>query len=228
MPAGACRLDMIRPVGMVKEQNIQLLTLLRSSTNPEAPWAWPKDDVFQTMFDDVIDLFDDLDIIAVALGARVDETSGIATVTLSTINLDLFYAVIDAIQAYKGVPDQVFVIYSKFEYVNHNTATIYVPKRFKRYGHRRIMRMLFSKYPRLALNYTLLLEHTFTEDIPGRRSRIDDQILVLGRISSPSSHNSRRQIRSTLMPTGGSPYEAGTDQTRTSGETQSRQKWYKL
>ena len=180
MPSGACRLDMIRPAGMVKEQNIQLLTLLRSHDKPEAPWTWPKDDILQTMFDDVVDLFEDNDIIVVALGARVDPDNGITTVTLSTINQGLFYSVIDAIQDYTGVKGHSFVVYSKFKYVNRNTATIYFPKRFKRFGHRCLMHMLFSRYPDLTSNYTLLLEQTFTEDLPGRKPRIGDQILVLG------------------------------------------------
>ena len=43
-----------------------------------------------------------------------------------------------------------------------------------------MLRTLFSKYPALSADYMLLHEHTFINDIPDRRPRIGDKILVIG------------------------------------------------
>ena len=157
-----------------------MLVLMRSLSDPEKDWAFPSEAVLDTMFDEVVEQCDDDDIVTVALGSRVDPLTRIATVTLSTLNLDLFFKIIDAIHNYNGHDGYGFITFSKAEYVSQNTATIYVPKRFQRYGHKRMFRVLFSKYPALSADYIMLHEHTFTEDIPGMRSRIGDKILVIG------------------------------------------------
>ena len=157
-----------------------MLVLMHDLNDPTKNWAFPKEDVLDTLFDYIIEQCDDDDIVTVALGARVDPANGIATVTLSTLNLPLFWNLIDAIHKYTGVEGYSFITFSKAEYVSQNTATIYIPKRFQRYGHRRMFRVLFSKYPELSADFTLLHEHTFTEDIPGMRPRIGDKIIVIG------------------------------------------------
>ena len=61
---------MIRPTGHVKEQNIQMLVLMHDLNDPTKNWAFPKEDVLDTLFDHIIEQCDDDDIVTVALGAR--------------------------------------------------------------------------------------------------------------------------------------------------------------
>ena len=49
MPSGASRMDMIRPTGHVKEQNIQMLVLMHDLNDPTKNWAFPKEDVLDTL-----------------------------------------------------------------------------------------------------------------------------------------------------------------------------------
>ena len=84
------------------------------------------------------------------------------------------------IRDYRGIPGHTVDTFSRQEFVEKKSATIYVPKRFARFGPRRLFRTLVHVYPGLAARYEIFHKQEFTENVPGKPNRIGDYILVVG------------------------------------------------
>ena len=135
------------------------------------------------MYDKIRDEFEDhLQIFDVCLWHRVDK-NGIASVMLSTVNLQLMNQIRQAIRLYTGHKDYTFETYNKLRFIKRYGISLYVPKENAGYKFRTIGRTLFYKYPDLKSPLDIISESTFTDNhpdwTPNRRSRIGDKIYLL-------------------------------------------------
>ena len=165
--------------GQVQIENIQFLVVMRPNDDV-ADWAFLDKTTLDKMFDKLLeDIPDHPDLLQVACSANVDD-QGFSYVTLNTCNMELFNTFRAGIRAYSEIPGFTLDTFSKAEFAEKKSATIYVPQRFARYGARRLFWTLVHVYPGLAARYEIFHTHVFTENIPGRPKRIGDYILVVG------------------------------------------------
>ena len=94
--------------------------------------------------------------------------------------MQIFNDIRAGLRNYEGIPGFTLESFSKQEFVEKKSATIYVPQRFARFGPRRLFRSLVHLYPGLAAKYEIFHKQEFTENLPGRPNRIGDYILVVG------------------------------------------------
>ena len=94
--------------------------------------------------------------------------------------MEIFHLIRAGIRDYVGIPDFTLDTFSKRKFVQKKSATIYVPRRFARFGPRRLFRTLVHVYPGLAAKYEIFHKHEFTENLPGKPNRVGDFILVVG------------------------------------------------
>ena len=99
---------------------------------------------------------------------------------IRTITTEVFNQIRDGIRAYAELPGHLFDTFAKDDFIEKKTATIYVPKRFARFGHDMLFSALLNDYPGLHSEYTVLHRHVFSDDVPGRPKRKGDAILVCG------------------------------------------------
>ena len=108
------------------------------------------------------------------------DDQGFPMIMLSTYNMPVFNRFRAQIRGYQDSPNFLFDTYPKDEFIEKKTASIYVSHRFKCFGPTRMMEALLGAYPGLHAEYTLLHQHTFETNLPGRPDRAGDAILVLG------------------------------------------------
>ena len=178
LPDGVSSMEYRMESGQVQIENIQFLVVMRPISDVAA-WAFLDKVTLDTMYDKLFDAIPDPDLLQVACSATVDD-QGFSYVTLNTCNMELFNAFRAGIRAYSDIPGFTLDTFSKSEFVEQKSATIYVPQRFARYGARRLFRTLVHVYPGLAARYEIYHTHIFKENIPGRPKRIGDYILVVG------------------------------------------------
>ena len=148
-------------------------------TDDIAAWTFLDETTLNTVFDSVTDFIDDPDVLQTALSCSVDD-QGFSSITLCTRNMEIFNLFRAGIRDYMGIPNFTLDTFSRKEFVQKKSATIYVPRRFARFGPRRLFRTLVHVYPGLAARYELFHKHEFTENLPGKPNRIGDFILVVG------------------------------------------------
>ena len=73
----------------VKEQRIELAVVCKPLDNSTDKWGFPPAKILQEVFDHIRDR-DEVEIVDVCLWSRVEKSTGIASIMLSTINLALF------------------------------------------------------------------------------------------------------------------------------------------
>ena len=129
-------------------------------------------------------VIDEPTVFEVAVNYGVDKDTGMATITLCTLNMPVFNLVRTCIRTFEGIEGYSFESYSKIAFMKQNALTIYVPRKYKWAVYIPLMRKLFDNYPQLISDYNHLYTMTFNADrddlAPGRRSRIGDKIIVIG------------------------------------------------
>ena len=85
----------------VTSQRIEFLVMLRRVNAPDDDWGFPTGEVLQEMYDKVRQENDHAQIFEVALWHRVDK-NGIASIMLSSVNLQLMNAIRHSIRLYRG------------------------------------------------------------------------------------------------------------------------------
>ena len=114
---------------------------------------------------------------------RVEKPSGIASIMMSTVNLQLMSAARHAIRLFQGHPGFRLETYSKSQFVQKYGLTIYVTRENANLRPVRLLRSLFFKNPSLYTpKIKFLCKSTFEADHPdkppGKRSRIGDAIFL--------------------------------------------------
>ena len=176
--------DISAPLDLVKEQNIVFIVAMIDKDNPQGNLQTPNEETLEMLFDGIRENNCEMeDISDVAVSARLDRDSKLATITLNTINMRVFEHLRKEIREFSAVEGFTFETYSKLDYMSACGLTTYIPKSHKCYLPRAFMRFLFEKYPDLCSSYAIPFFHVFTEDhsnkIPGKRSRIGDSIVLL-------------------------------------------------
>ena len=97
----------------VKEQRIEFLLIQRKEGASNDPWTFPTAEVIQTLFDHVCTQCDHDQIFQVCLWTRKDPKTGIASIMLSTLNLQLMQQVRHQIRTYTGHMGYKLETYSK-------------------------------------------------------------------------------------------------------------------
>ena len=161
----------------VKEKRIEFLLLKKYTATPSKKWSFPGDVEMRKVFDDVRNKIDQDMIMDVCLHCRIDRDNGIASLTLSTIDL---HRVRHEIRIYNEIEGVKFETYSKATFVQRYGISMYVPKEHAGLSATKILRTLFYKNPTIKIR--LLSKHRFETDHPNRapntRSRIGDAIYV--------------------------------------------------
>ena len=159
---------------------------MRDNQDVNAPWAFPNYEMMEDLYDSIMSelVIDEPNVFDVAITYGVDKSSGMASITLYTLNMPVFNLVRQAIRSYTGKEGYTFESYSKIAFMKQNALTIYVPRKYKWAVYIPLMRKLFDNYHSLISDYQHLYTMTFTADRddrqPGQRSRIGDKIIVLG------------------------------------------------
>ena len=135
------------------------------------------------VFDDVRNKIDHVMIMDVCLHCRIDCDNGIASLTLSTIDVPLLHCMRHEIRIYNAIEGVKFETYSKATFVQRYGISMYVPKEHAGLAATKILRTLFYKNPKIkTTKIKLLSKHRFETDHPNRlpntRSRIGDTIYV--------------------------------------------------
>ena len=144
-----------------------------------AAWAFLDLRTLTKMYDSIFESIDDPEIFGVPMSATVDDQR-FSSITLNTCNMEMFNLFREGIREYTGIPGFTIGTFSRQEFVEKKSATIYVPQRFARFSPRRLFRSLVHFYPGIAARYEIYHKQEFTENIPGRPKRIGDYILVVG------------------------------------------------
>ena len=121
----------------------------KDAVNPTAPWACPKKEVLEEIFNCVRVEKDHDQIIETVPWCRFDTENEVATIMLSTINFSLMQAVRHAIRTYTGRQGKKYETYSKAKFVQKYGITCYVPRDYACIAPSRLLRTLFFKYQHL-------------------------------------------------------------------------------
>ena len=155
---------------------------MKHANDSKLPWTFPDKDVLQTLFTYVKRACDHDQIMEVAQWIRVDAAK-VATIMLSSVNINLMNLVRHAIRSYQGHPGHKFETYAKSAFVKKYGLTMYIPKDMADYTTSRILRSLAYKYPALRCKMRAVHKTVFTSDPPnhppGKRSRVGDAIILL-------------------------------------------------
>ena len=178
LPDGVSSMVYRLEAGQVQIENIQFLVAMRPTSDISA-WAFLDKATLDKVFDTVMDSIDHIDLLQVVSAPVVDD-QGFSFITLNTFNMDIFNTFRAGVRNYSEIPGFTLDTFSKSEFIEKKTATIYVPQRFGRFGARRLFRTLVHVYPGLAARYEIFHRHEFKENIPGRPNHIGDSILVVG------------------------------------------------
>ena len=166
----------------VREQRIEFLLVQRPKNSADA-WSFPTEEQMRFVWDYVRNKLDSDDILDVCLWNRFDRATGITSVMLSTVNLQLMAEVRHEIRVYSGVEGIRFETYNKALFVKKYGISMYVPKEHAGLSPQRILRAVFYKHRDIyTRNITLLSKHRFETNPPGfqlgQRSRIGDAIFL--------------------------------------------------
>ena len=157
-------------------QTLQFLVMIRSLEDHQS-WQFLDEKSLQTVYDAVFSSIDDADITQVAMGCYLNDQA-FSLITLSTANRAVFNLFRERIRTYNGVPGYVLDSFSSVDYIERTQITIYVPKKYKNYDHRRLFRGLFRDYPSITAKYKMC--HTIVlESTPDRPHRGGDSIMVI-------------------------------------------------
>ena len=86
----------------VQIEQVQFLVLMRPHSDITA-WSFLDLVSLNTMYDAVMEMIDDVDLLQVACSASVDD-EGFSMITLSTINMEVFNLFRAGIRDYTGIP----------------------------------------------------------------------------------------------------------------------------
>ena len=101
------------------------------------------------MFDHIRNKIDDIQIMETVLWTRVEKTTGIASIMLSTENYPLFNAVRHYIRIYTQIEGYRVETYEKAEFVKKYGLTMYIPRDNANLCPAKLIRALMFKYPEL-------------------------------------------------------------------------------
>ena len=166
----------------VREQKIEFL-LVQKPTGSELAWAFPSEENLHKIWTFVRNKLDSDYILDVCLWCRLDKMTGIASIMLSTINLQVMTQVRHEIRIYEEIEGLKFETYCKTLFIKRYGISMYIPKEHAGLSPQRILRALFYKQRDLyTRNVRLLSKHRFKSNAPGyqlgQRSRIGDAILL--------------------------------------------------
>ena len=166
----------------VREQKIEFL-LVQKPAGTEQAWAFPNEENLHRIWTDIRNKLDSDYILDVCLWCRLDKTTGIASIMLSTVNLQVMAQVRHEIRTFEEIEGLRFETYCKTLFIKRYGISMYVPKEHAGLSPQRILRALFYKQRDLyTRNVRLLSKHRFKANAPGfqlgQRSRIGDAILL--------------------------------------------------
>ena len=166
----------------VREQKIEFL-LVQKPAGTEQAWAFPNEENLHRIWTYVRNKLDSDYILDVCLWCRLDKTTGIASIMLSTVNLQVMAQVRHEIRIFEEIEGLKFETYCKTLFIKRYGISMYVPKEHAGLSPQRILRALFYKQRDLyTRNVRLLSKHRFKANAPGyqlgQRSRIGDAILL--------------------------------------------------
>lgn len=166
----------------VKEQRIEFL-LVQQPTESTTAWSFPTEEQMRAVWNFVRIKLDSDFILDVCLWCRQEKVSGITSLMLSTVNLQVMEQVRHEIRIYREIEGLKFETYNKALFIKKYGISMYVPKEHAGLNVTRILRALFYKHRELyTRNITLLSKHRFESNPPGyqisQRSRIGDAIFL--------------------------------------------------
>ena len=159
----------------VLEQTLQFIVCIRKKDDHRS-WQFLDDKVLDTIYNAAIRI-DHVMITKVALGCNVDE-QGFSKIMLSTSDMGVFNQIRTNIREYNGIPDMVLETFSREDYLEKITLSLYIPKRFAHFTTRDIFRGLFHDYPGIAASYRVM-HLVVLENTPLRPHRAGDKIMVV-------------------------------------------------
>ena len=167
----------------VQERSIEFLVMSRRLDMPTAGLFFLEHKQLQELFDFVRTKNDHIEIMDTVRWIRVDKSTEISSMMLSTRNYQLFKRIRHAIRVYTGLTGHRVETYEKAEFVKKYGLTMYVPSDNANLTAAQLIRTLFYKYPELYTpDIVLLCRTTFDKDLPDKpkekRSRIGDRILL--------------------------------------------------
>ena len=166
----------------VKEQKIEFLLVQRPVDSTEA-WSFPTEENMNRIWNFVRNKLDSDYILDVCLWSRFERLTGITTLMLSTVNLNVMSEVRHEIRVYSEIEGLKFETYNKTLFIKRYGISMYVPKEHAGLNAQRILRAVFYKHRDIyTRNIKLLSKHRFETNPPGfqlgQRSRIGDAILL--------------------------------------------------
>ena len=166
----------------VREQKIEFL-LVQKPAGTEQACAFPNEENLHRIWTYVRNKLDSDYILDVCLWPRLDKTTGIASIMLSTVDLQVMAQVRHEIRIYEEIEGLRFETYCKTLFIKRYGISMYVPKEHAGLSSQRILRALFYKQRDLyTRNVRLLSKHRFKANAPGfqlgQRSRVGDAILL--------------------------------------------------
>ena len=111
----------------VKEQRIELAVVCKPLDNSTDKWGFPPAKILQEIFDHIRDR-DEVEILDVCLWSRVEKSTGIASIMLSTINLTLFIETRHKIRTYTAYTGFKLETYQKSKFMDRYGLSMYVPR----------------------------------------------------------------------------------------------------
>ena len=160
----------------VQTQSLQFLVMIRKAEDHQS-WQFLDEASLKTVYDAAFNAIDDAELTSVAMGYFINQQK-FSIITLSTANMPVFNQFRANIRAYRGVDGYILDTFSSMDYIEKTMLSIYIPKKFDNYIHRRLFRGLFRDYPSIAAPYRMhhcvVLESTLD-----RPTRGGDQIMVI-------------------------------------------------
>ena len=174
--------------------NSYIYLLLTYLDCPNDPWGFPDADTLQKLYDKCRTDIDHVQIMDVVLWSRWDKSNGVATIMMSTLNLQLMekvqiklrllkhkpenktntyaYSITPLPQARHVIrictdfPGMAFETYNKRQFVKRFGITMYVTRDNANLPLKRIMRSLFYKNPSLKSSFEAIHVSRFVDNPP--------------------------------------------------------------